>query len=82
MQEETADRKNALEGYIYDMRAKLANELAEYVKPEDLAVFSAQLEAMESWLYDEGENETKSTFVAKLAELHKLGEPIMQRCAL
>jgi predicted NBD/HSP70 family sugar kinase len=36
---------------------------------------------MEDWLYDEGEDETKSVYVAKLAELRAKGDPIAARAA-
>lgn len=36
---------------------------------------------MEDWLYDEGEDEKKSTYVAKLTELKAKGNPIEARAA-
>jgi heat shock protein 4 len=36
---------------------------------------------MEDWLYDEGEDEKKSVYVAKLQELRGRGDPIEQRAA-
>ena len=30
---------------------------------------------MQDWLYEEGEDETKSTYVAKLNELRQTGQP-------
>lgn len=47
----------------------------------DREALSAQLSSMEDWLYDEGEDETKSTYVAKLAELKAKGDPIEARAA-
>jgi heat shock protein 4 len=37
------------------------------------------LDETENWLYEDGENETKSVYVKKLEELHKLGNPITTR---
>ncbi len=34
---------------------------------------------MQDWLYDEGEDETKSVYTAKLDELKALGDPIALR---
>ena len=34
---------------------------------------------MQDWLYDEGEDETKSVYTQKLEELLRLGSPIEQR---
>ena len=33
----------------------------------------------QDWLYDEGEDETKAVYVAKLKELEALGEPVLAR---
>ncbi|RRT50245.1 hypothetical protein B296_00023785 [Ensete ventricosum] len=48
--EETKDKKNAVEAYVYDMRNK----------------------EVEDWLYEDGEDETKGVYVAKLEELKKV----------
>jgi hypothetical protein len=47
----------------------------------DREALSAQLSSMEDWLYDEGEDETKSVYIAKLAELKAKGDPIAARAA-
>lgn len=36
---------------------------------------------MEDWLYEDGEDETKSTYISKLKELQAVGDPIEQRAA-
>ena len=168
MQEETSERKNALEAYIYSLRNKLYDALAPYVTDDAKAALLGRLEEMEvclfgggrcwrgqpgpagslagafwgclpacsalptlpgllqgltaprtpgtchppalpcphaaldshaarllppkprphrcllrcaaqNWLYDEGEDEAKSVYVAKLAELRKAGDPIQLR---
>lgn len=79
LQEETNDRKNALEEYILSIRHKMCDELAAYVKEEARADFSKKLDGMEDWLYDEGEDQTKSVYIAKLQELRKTGDPIVLR---
>jgi heat shock protein 4 len=43
--------------------------------------FSKLLNDTEDWLYDEGEDETKGVYVAKLAELKALGDPMELRAA-
>lgn len=35
--------------------------------------------ALQNWLYEEGEDETKSVYVEKLVELRKQGDPIVVR---
>ncbi|EWM30307.1 heat shock protein 70 [Nannochloropsis gaditana] len=77
---ETADTRNALESYIYDLKAKLGDSLKPYVQDEAATAFNAQLEEVEEWLYgDEGFDSTKSIYAAKLATLRALGDPIQVR---
>ncbi|KAH7443289.1 hypothetical protein KP509_02G028700 [Ceratopteris richardii] len=77
--EETKDKKNAVEAYVYDMRNKLYEKYSEYATDAEKEDLSAKLQDTEYWLYDEGEDETKGVYVAKLAELKKLGDPIEER---
>ncbi len=79
IQEDTADAKNAVESYVYDLRNQMYDALANFVHPEKKADISAALEAAEDWLYDEGEDVKKSVYVAKLKEIEALGEPIKAR---
>ncbi|KAG2501566.1 hypothetical protein HYH03_000072 [Edaphochlamys debaryana] len=81
LQEETNERKNALEGYVYELRNKLSDAYAPFIKPADREALSAQLNAMEDWLYDEGEDTTKSVYIAKLDELKAKGAPVERRYA-
>ncbi|CAM6092206.1 unnamed protein product [Calypogeia fissa] len=77
--EETKDRKNAVEAYVYDMRNKLYDKLTEYVTEQEREELTAKLQQTEDWLYEDGEDEIKSVYVAKLTELKKLGDPIEER---
>ncbi|CAD7694806.1 unnamed protein product [Ostreobium quekettii] len=79
LQEETNDRKNELEAYVYSLRNKLCDALAPYIQEGPCDDLRARLDAMEDWLYDEGEDQTKSVYVAKLQELRKLGDPVELR---
>ena len=79
LQEDTANAKNALEAYVYALRNRLYGDLQDYVKEADREALSARLSATEDWLYDEGEDEKKSVYVAKLRELEGLGGPIEAR---
>ena len=47
IQEETSERKNALEAYIYSLRNKLCDRLAAYVTSEESSDLSQKLEAAE-----------------------------------
>jgi heat shock protein 4 len=77
--EETKDKKNAVEAYVYDMRNKLYEKLQNYVTDQEREEMSAKLQSTEDWLYEDGEDEIKSVYVAKLAELKKLGDPLESR---
>ncbi|XP_068651510.1 heat shock 70 kDa protein 15-like [Aristolochia californica] len=77
--EETKEKKNAVEAYVYDMRNKLHDKYHDFVTASDKEEFSAKLQQVEDWLYEEGEDETKGVYVAKLEELKKQGDPIEER---
>ncbi|CAL1706042.1 unnamed protein product [Somion occarium] len=77
---DTEDRKNALEEYIYDMRNKLDDRYAHYVQPQEKEKLRQALQEAEDWLYsEEGEDSTKSVYVARLDALRVLGDPISNR---
>lgn len=78
---ETADARNELESYIYDMRDKIISEsqLASFCTEDEKSAFSTLLENFENWLYEDGFDATKSVYVNKLAELKKSGDPIESR---
>ncbi|KAK7255340.1 hypothetical protein RIF29_28747 [Crotalaria pallida] len=77
--EETKDKKNAVEAYVYDMRNKLNDKYQEFVTAPEKEGFVAKLQEVEDWLYEEGEDETKGVYVAKLEELKKQGDPVEER---
>lgn len=79
LQRETNDKKNDLEAYIYSLRNKLADVLAGFVPESVKAPLLERLNEMENWLYEEGEDETKSVYVEKLAGLRGHGDPIELR---
>merc|ERR1719218_431549 len=79
--EETKERKNAVEEYVYGMRSKVSGALAEFVAPEAAESFVALLNATEDWLYEDGEDETKGVYNAKLEELKAIGDPIELRAS-
>ncbi|XP_051147786.1 heat shock 70 kDa protein 14-like [Andrographis paniculata] len=77
--EETKERKNAVEAYVYDMRNKLHDKYHEFVTESDKEQIIARLQEVEDWLYEDGEDETKGVYIAKLEELKKQGDPIEER---
>jgi heat shock protein 4 len=77
---DTEDRKNALEEYVYDTRGKLDDRYASYVQPSEKEKLIVALQEAEDWLYtDEGEDASKSAYVARLDTLKALGDPIVFR---
>jgi hypothetical protein len=50
---------------------QLYEKLSEYVTEQEKEELTGKLQATEDWLYEEGEDEIKSVYVAKLAELKK-----------
>ncbi|SCV73593.1 BQ2448_7519 [Microbotryum intermedium] len=77
---ETEDRKNALEEYVYDVRDKLEGAWKKYSSEADKEELSKLASEAEDWLYtDEGEDATKSAYVARLEGLKALGDPIALR---
>jgi len=76
---ETADAKNAVESYVLDMRARLAGDLFEYSTEGEREAFSRLLNETEEWLYDEGDETTKSVYQEKLKLLKSQGDPIVNR---
>lgn len=80
---ETADMRNELESYIYDMRDKIQSDsqLGLYGTDAEKAAFAAKNEATENWLYEDGFDAKKSAFAEKLAELKALGGPMEKRQA-
>lgn len=66
LQRATDEAKNALEEYTYSLRSKVQAECAPFVKEVDAAALVTELNAMENWLYEDGEDETKSVSVMLL----------------
>jgi heat shock protein 4 len=81
--QETSDKRNELESYIYDMRDKIGSEsaLGSFGTDAEKAAFITQNEAMENWLYEDGFDASKETYATKLKELQKLGSPMERRQA-
>merc|ERR1719377_484931 len=70
-----------LEGYILSARSKLYADWEAFVTEDARASFSKTLEDTEEWMYEDGEDETREVYVAKMRELQGVGDPIQERCA-
>ncbi|XP_062077728.1 heat shock 70 kDa protein 16 isoform X2 [Humulus lupulus] len=77
--EETKNKKNALESYVYEMRNKLFNTYRSFTSDQEREDISRSLQQTEEWLYDEGDDETENAYVSKLDNLKKLVDPIDNR---
>lgn len=51
---------------------QLSDKYNEYVTASEREDFIAKLQEVEDWLYEDGEDETKGVYVAKLEELKKV----------
>ncbi|KAJ3322099.1 adenyl-nucleotide exchange factor sse1 [Boothiomyces sp. JEL0866] len=76
---DTAEKRNALEEYVYETRSKLSDQWSEFALEADRESFTKVLYDTEDWLYGEGEDASKSVYVEKLVEIKKIGNPIAHR---
>ncbi len=51
---------------------QLYDKYHEFVTDSDREQFIVKLQEVEDWLYDDGEDETKGVYIAKLEELKKV----------
>lgn len=79
LEKDRQDCKNAVEEYVYDLRSRLIDDLADFERDEVKATINAELETTENWLYEEGEECLKQVYIDRLTDLKKRGEPIKQR---
>lgn len=77
--QETAERRNALEAYILNLRSRLSHELAPYAPAHVRDSLLQELDAAEQWLYGEGEDVSKSQYQERLQVLEAEGNPIVRR---
>ena len=77
--QETEDRKNALEEYIYELRGKIEDEWASHCSEAEKEKINRQLMDTEDWLYGDGEDAKKAKYVARLEDLQRLAGPIRGR---
>ncbi|KAK9155736.1 hypothetical protein Sjap_003216 [Stephania japonica] len=77
--EQTKDKKNSLESYVYDMRSKLFNTYRSFASDSERESVSRSLQQTEEWLYEDGDDESEKVYVGKLEDLKKLVDPIENR---
>ncbi|GFZ03227.1 heat shock protein 70 (Hsp 70) family protein [Actinidia rufa] len=77
--EQTKDKKNMLESYVYDTRSKLLNSYRSFATESEKEGISRNLQQTEEWLYDDGDDESENVYIDKLEDLKKLVDPIENR---
>lgn len=77
---ETDEKRNDLEGYIYNMRDKIteSGQYGAYVSQQDRDQFNKDLSTTEEWLWDNPDS-TKVQYIDKLEELQNTGSAIVWR---
>ncbi|XP_071042881.1 heat shock protein 105 kDa-like [Parasteatoda tepidariorum] len=75
-----ADLRNALEEYIFHVRAKLATEIFNYVSEEMKLDLSQRVNEAENWLYDSEQLQDENEFKEHLDELKSEFQGILDRC--
>ncbi|XP_065362261.1 heat shock 70 kDa protein 4 isoform X2 [Calliphora vicina] len=76
------DAKNALEEFVYEMRNKLqGGPLESFVVESEREAICSQLNELENWLYEDGEDCDRDTYVDKLKALHNQTNPIKDRAS-
>ena len=76
-----AEAKNVLESFIIETRSRVSTEEAveQVSQEEERATISAEFEAGEDWLYEEGRDVDAAAYNKKKKELEKLTAPIFLR---
>ncbi|KRF97623.1 uncharacterized protein Dwil_GK17034, isoform B [Drosophila willistoni] len=77
---ERIDAKNALEEFVYDMRNKLqGGPLERFVVENVRSNIVAQLNDLENWLYEDGEDCEREIYTSRLQSLQQQTDPIKAR---
>ncbi|KAE8845485.1 hypothetical protein PTNB85_01464 [Pyrenophora teres f. teres] len=76
---DTENEKNNLESFIYELKDKILDVYAEFASDDEKARLNAKLEAIEEWLYDEGDDASKAQYVSKKEDIRSIAGPIIQR---
>lgn len=79
---ETAEKRNELDGFIYETRSAVEGELAPFLTPAAVDELQNKLMREEDWLNDSMDQEPpvqKSDYVRHLTDLRALAEPAQRR---
>ncbi|XP_016430001.1 heat shock protein 105 kDa-like [Sinocyclocheilus rhinocerous] len=78
-EKERNNAKNAVEENVYYYKLKLEGLYQTFINAQNHQAFSELLNGTENWLYEEGADQDKQTYINKLEEIHKLGKPLQNR---
>jgi len=76
---ETLEKKNELESLCINLRQQIGSDHKDFSTEKERSELSKLAETLEEWLYNDGEDETKSVYVEKINQIRKLGDPILAR---
>ncbi|XP_043691921.1 heat shock 70 kDa protein 16 isoform X2 [Telopea speciosissima] len=77
--EQTKDKKNALESYVYEIRNKIFHTYRSFATDLEKEGISRNLQQTEEWLYDDGNDESEKVYTSKLEDLRKMVDPVESR---
>ncbi|KAK2974814.1 hypothetical protein RJ640_005598, partial [Escallonia rubra] len=77
--EQTKDKKNTLESYVYETRSKILNTYRSFATESEREGISRNLQETEEWLYEDGDDESEHVYTQKLEDLRKLVDPVENR---
>ncbi|KAL6990790.1 hypothetical protein U1Q18_008912 [Sarracenia purpurea var. burkii] len=77
--EQTKDKKNMLESYVYETRSKLLDTYRSFASESEKEGISRNLQQTEEWLYEDGDDESENIYTEKLEDLKKLVDPVENR---
>ena len=73
---ETAERRNELESYIYNMRDKIDHALKSFATADETSQLKSLMETTEDWLYNDGFDTVKSEYVKRLDDLRSISNKV------
>ncbi|XP_074270106.1 heat shock 70 kDa protein 16-like [Silene latifolia] len=77
--EQAKEKKNSLESYVYDMRNKILSDYQAFATDSEKKGISDNLQQIEDWLYEDGEDESADVYAEILQNLKKIVDPIESR---
>jgi len=76
---ETYEKKNLFESYIYNCRRNCGEKYLTYSTPDICQNLLSQLTEAEEWLYEAGNSAQKSAYTSRLEVFKKVTDPIDKR---